>query len=66
MPPTIHLETLDPACDVDIVTEAHETECDLVLNNSLAFGGYDAVVAFARPEFLPEPGERPYGDVGGA
>ena len=25
------------------------------LNNSLAFGGYDAVVTFARPGVLPPP-----------
>ena len=32
---------------------------DVVLNNSLAFGGYDAVVTFAKPGHLPEP----YADI---
>ena len=31
---------------------------DIVLNNSLAFGGYDAVVTFARPGVLPAPRPR--------
>ena len=28
---------------------------DIVLNNSLAFGGYNAITCFARPGVLPEP-----------
>lgn len=58
-PPTIHYEEPDPACDVALVANhAGRGEADIVLNNSLAFGGYDAVVTFARPGVLPEPGAR--------
>jgi 3-oxoacyl-[acyl-carrier-protein] synthase II len=59
IPPTINFETLDPVCDVDVVTNATSCSVDVVLNNSLAFGGYDAVVTFARPGHLPEP----YADI---
>ena len=33
-------------------------KADVVLNNSLAFGGYNAVVCFARPGVLPPPALR--------
>jgi hypothetical protein len=36
-----------------------------VLNNSLAFGGYDAVVAFAKPGRLPDPSLRNSTSLGG-
>jgi 3-oxoacyl-[acyl-carrier-protein] synthase II len=53
-PPTIHFETPDPDCDVEVVANtARQGPHDVVLNNSLAFGGYDAVVAFARPGVIP-------------
>lgn len=55
-PPTVSYETPDPECDVHLVANtAGKGKADVVLNNSLAFGGYDAVVAFARPGVLPEP-----------
>jgi 3-oxoacyl-(acyl-carrier-protein) synthase len=55
-PPTISYETPDPECDVNLVANtARRGKADIVLNNSLAFGGYDAVVTFARPGVLPEP-----------
>ena len=55
-PPTIHYEQADPECQVAVVAnEAREGKSDVVLNNSLAFGGYDAVVCFARPGVLPPP-----------
>jgi 3-oxoacyl-[acyl-carrier-protein] synthase II len=53
-PPTIHFDALDPECDVDIVANrAQQAKADVVLNNALAFGGYDAVVIFAKPGVLP-------------
>jgi 3-oxoacyl-(acyl-carrier-protein) synthase len=57
-PPTVSYETPDPECDVKVVANtAARGKADVVLNNSLAFGGYDAVVAFARPGVLPaQPG----------
>jgi 3-oxoacyl-[acyl-carrier-protein] synthase II len=58
-PPTVHHEETDPECDVEVVANRlREGKSDVVLNNSLAFGGYDAVVTFAKPGVLPEPRSR--------
>ncbi len=55
-PPTMAYETPDPECDLEIVANvARKGKADVVLNNSLAFGGYNAVTCFARPGALPEP-----------
>lgn len=55
IPPTMNYETPDPECPVDVVANAsREAKVDVVLNNALAFGGYDAVVCFANPGVLPE------------
>ncbi len=55
-PPTIGYETPDPECDVELVANvAREGRHNVVLNNSLAFGGYNAVTCFAKPGVLPEP-----------
>ncbi len=60
VPPTLHHETPDPDCDVDLVanTPRRLPRAEVVLNNALAFGGYDAVVCFARPGVLPPPEAR--------
>jgi 3-oxoacyl-[acyl-carrier-protein] synthase II len=58
-PPNIHYETPDPECDLDVVANtARRGASDVVLNNALAFGGYDAIACFARPGRLPPPGDR--------
>jgi 3-oxoacyl-[acyl-carrier-protein] synthase II len=58
-PPTIGYETPDPECDVDVVAnEARTGASDVVVNNSLAFGGYNAVTCFAKPERLPPLSQR--------
>jgi 3-oxoacyl-[acyl-carrier-protein] synthase II len=55
-PPTIGYETPDPECDVEVVANvARAGKADVVLNNSLAFGGYNAVTCFAKPGVLPAP-----------
>ena len=55
-PPTMSYETPDPECALNVVSNsAIKGKADVVLNNSLAFGGYDAVVAFAKPGVLPPP-----------
>ncbi len=55
-PPTIGYETPDPECDVDVVAnEARTGKADIVLNNSLAFGGYNSVTCLAKPGKLPPP-----------
>ncbi len=59
-PPTIGFETPDPECNLDIVANvARRGKADIVLNNSLAFGGYNAVTCFARPGVLPPPERLP-------
>ncbi len=58
-PPTIHYETPDPECDLDVVANVpRRGASDVVINNSLAFGGYDALVCFARVGRLPPPSDR--------
>lgn len=55
-PPTIGFETPDPECDVDLVANtSRKGKADIVLNNSLAFGGYNSVTCLARPGKLPDP-----------
>jgi 3-oxoacyl-[acyl-carrier-protein] synthase II len=55
-PPTVAYETPDPDCNLNLVANrAQSGRADIVLNNALAFGGYDAVVAFAKPGRLPDP-----------
>ena len=49
IPPTIHLEEPDPACDLNYVpNQAVKAEVDLCLSNSLGFGGYNACLAFRK------------------
>ena len=56
IPPTIHHETTDPVAEgLDIVAnEKQHHEVRALLNNSLAFGGYDAALCLAKPGVLPE------------
>jgi beta-ketoacyl-acyl-carrier-protein synthase II len=45
IPPTINLETPDPACDLDFVpNEARKADVDIVLSNSFGFGGHNAAL----------------------
>jgi 3-oxoacyl-(acyl-carrier-protein) synthase len=56
VPPTIHYEHPDPECAVNLVAnEARSAKIDVVVNNSAAFGGYDAVLTLAREGVLPPP-----------
>lgn len=51
LPPTIHYENPDPSCDLDYVpNEARQVEggVDVVLSNSLGFGGHNATLLFRR------------------
>ena len=49
LPPTINLLDPDPACDLNYVpNQAIHTEVDLVLSNSLGFGGHNACIALDR------------------
>ncbi len=54
IPPTMNYVTPDPECEVDLVANRpRSAKVRIALNNALAFGGYDAVVAFAQPGVLP-------------
>jgi 3-oxoacyl-[acyl-carrier-protein] synthase II len=58
-PPTIGYETPDPECDLNVVANrSRRGKADVVINNSLAFGGYNAVAVLARPGVLPPPDAR--------
>lgn len=49
LPPTIHYEQPDPACDLDYIpNKARSEQASLALSNSLGFGGHNACLAFRR------------------
>jgi 3-oxoacyl-[acyl-carrier-protein] synthase II len=50
--PTMHLDTPDPACDLDYVAGAarHGTDLAAVMSNSFAFGGTNAVLIAVTPD----------------
>jgi len=49
IPPTANCVNVDPEIDVDVVREPRELGDGIVLSNSFAFGGHNAVLAFGRP-----------------
>ncbi len=49
VPPTIHLEQPDPACDLNYVPGAAvRADVDMALSSSLGFGGHNAVIALRK------------------
>ena len=53
IPPTINFFTPDPECDLDYVTnQKRSAKIDVVLSNTLGFGGHNATLIFKR--YVPE------------
>jgi 3-oxoacyl-[acyl-carrier-protein] synthase II len=51
LPPTINLETSDPACDLDYVpNEARRADVRTAVSNSFGFGGHNASIVLRRFE----------------
>jgi 3-oxoacyl-[acyl-carrier-protein] synthase II len=51
IPPTINLQTPDPACDLDYVPNvARPARVDVAASNSFGFGGHDVTLVFRRFE----------------
>lgn len=49
VPPTINLETPDPACDLDYVpNQSREQPVNVALSNSFGFGGHNVTLAFKK------------------
>jgi 3-oxoacyl-[acyl-carrier-protein] synthase II len=49
IPPTINLETPDPACDLDYVpNQARTADLEVVLTNSFGFGGHNASLVIRK------------------
>jgi 3-oxoacyl-[acyl-carrier-protein] synthase II len=49
LPPTINYETPDPECDLDYIpNEAIEKDVNIVMSNSLGFGGHNVSLLFKK------------------
>jgi 3-oxoacyl-[acyl-carrier-protein] synthase II len=50
LPGMVNLESVDPACDLDLVREARPAAARLALSNSTGFGGINAALVFKSAE----------------
>ena len=49
LPPTIHYQTPDPRCDLDIIpNQAREKAIEVAVNNAFGFGGHNAVLVLRK------------------
>jgi 3-oxoacyl-[acyl-carrier-protein] synthase II len=46
VPPTLNLENIDPAVQLDVATEARKVELTAAVNDSFGFGGHNVALAF--------------------
>ncbi|HEY3262131.1 MAG TPA: beta-ketoacyl-ACP synthase II [Pseudonocardiaceae bacterium] len=46
VPPTINLENLDPAVQLDVATDARKVQLTAAVNDSFGFGGHNVALAF--------------------
>ncbi len=60
VPPTAHLAVPDPECDLDYVPDRARTGCkiEIVMSNSFAFGGTNAVLVASRTHCGASAGQR--------
>jgi 3-oxoacyl-[acyl-carrier-protein] synthase II len=55
MPPTINLESPDPACDLDYVPHnKRSADVEHAMTNSFGFGGHNATLIFRHPDRMGE------------
>ena len=49
IPPTINYETVDEACDLDVVpNKAIKHDVQVAMSNSLGFGGHNAIILIRK------------------
>jgi len=49
VPPTLNLEIPDPECDLDYVPQnPRKAQLDIVMSDSLGFGGHNAVLVIRK------------------
>jgi len=46
VPPTLNLDNIDPAVQLDVATEARKVELTAAVNDSFGFGGHNVALAF--------------------
>lgn len=49
IPPTLNCDHQDPDCDIQVVTEALETDVSVAVSNSFGFGGTNGSIVFESP-----------------
>jgi 3-oxoacyl-[acyl-carrier-protein] synthase II len=52
IPPTLNWQTLDPACDLDLVpNEGRDQTLNFVMSNAFGFGGINSCIVLGRADF---------------
>ena len=50
IPATIHIENMDPECDLPVITTGTKQKLQFAMSNSLGFGGHNASIIFKAME----------------